>query len=92
MSANEILSKIESLKEWEAIAAEANAEVENLKDEIKEEMLRQGVQELQAGKYIARYSEVISNRFDSNSFKKVMPDVYKAYTKAVTSRRFSISD
>lgn len=92
MSANEIISKIESLKEWEAIAAEAAAEVESLKDEIKTEMMNQGIQELQAGKYIARYSDVISNRFDSTSFKKVMPDVYKAFTKPVTSKRFSISD
>ena len=91
MSVNEIVSKIEALKEWEALAAEAAAEIESLKDAIKAEMTARGVEELQAGQYIARYTEVISNRFDSTAFKKVMPDVYKAYTKAVTSRRFTVA-
>lgn len=91
MSANEIISKIEALKEWEALAAEAAAEIESLKDAIKAEMTARGVEELQAGQYIARYTEVISNRFDSTAFKKVMPDVYKAYTKPVTSRRFTVA-
>ena len=92
MSSNEIVSKIEALKEWEALAAEAAAEIESLKDAIKAEMTARGVEELQAGQYIARYTEVISNRFDSTAFKKVMPDVYKAYTKPVTSRRFSVAE
>lgn len=91
MSTVEIVSKIEALKEWEALAAEAAAEIESLKDAIKAEMTARGVEELQAGQYIARYTEVISNRFDSTAFKKVMPDVYKAYTKPVTSRRFSVA-
>ena len=91
MSSNEIILKIEALKEWEALAAEAAAEIESLKDTIKAEMTARGVEELMAGRYVARYTEVISNRFDSTAFKKVMPDVYKAYTKAVTSRRFSIA-
>ena len=91
MSSNEIIMKIEALKEWEALAAEAAAEIESLKDTIKAEMTALGVEELTAGRYVARSTEVISNRFDSTAFKKVMPDVYKAYTKAVTSRRFSIA-
>lgn len=91
MSTNEMISKIEALKEWEALAAEAAAEIESLKDAIKAEMTARGVEELQAGQYIARYTEVISNRFDSTAFKKIMPDVYKAYTKPVTSRRFSVA-
>lgn len=91
MGTNEIVSKIEALKEWEALAADAAAEIEALKDAIKAEMTARGVEELQAGQYIARYTEVISNRFDSTAFKKVMPDVYKAYTKPVTSRRFSVA-
>ena len=44
-----------------------------------------------AGQYIVRYTSVLSNRFDSTAFKKVMPEIYKAYTKQVSSRRFTIS-
>ncbi len=91
MSTIEIIGKIESLKEWETIASEAAEMVESIKDEIKRHMDGMGVEELEAGTHIIRYTTVLSNRFDSTAFKKVMPDVYKAYTKQTTSRRFSIS-
>ena len=91
MSTIEIVSKIEALREWESLAAEAVAEVESLRDAIKAEMTARGVEEMEAGQYIARYTTVISNRFDSTAFKKALPDVYKAYTKAVTTRRFSVA-
>ena len=84
-------AKIEQLKELEELIAEASAEVEALKDEIKEEMLKQNKEEMEVGRFIVRWTTVLSNRFDSTAFKKVMPDVYKAYTKQVTSRRFSVS-
>ena len=89
MSRNELVAKIEALNEWEAVIEEAEAEA--LRDAIKAEMLERDTEELTAGQYIIRWTSVISNRFDTTSFKKVMPDVYKAYTKPVSSRRFTIS-
>ena len=91
MSKNEIISKIEALNEWEALMEEAKAEVEALRDSIKAEMMAQDTEELIAGQYIVRWTSVLSNRFDTTAFKKVMPDVYKAYTKQTSSRRFTIS-
>lgn len=91
MSTIEITSIISKLKEWEAIQAEAAAEVEALKDTIKAEMNNRGVEELEAGQYIARFTTVSSSRFDSTAFKKMFPQEYKDFTKQVTSRRFSIS-
>ena len=91
MSTIEITTKIEALRDLEALIEEAKAEAESLRDEIKAEMLNRDTEELNAGQYIVRYTTVLSNRFDSTAFKKVMPDVYKAYTKQVASRRFSIS-
>ena len=90
MSTIEITSKIEELQELEALISEAQAEAENIRDELKALMLAQNTEELTAGQYIIRWTSVLSNRFDSTAFKKVMPDVYKAYTKQVSSRRFSI--
>lgn len=90
MSTIEITSKIEQLKELEELIAEAQAEAEALKDEIKSEMLKRDTEEMEVGKYIVRWTSVLSNRFDSTAFKKVMPELYKAYTKQVTSRRFSV--
>ncbi len=91
MSKNEIISKIEALNEWEALMEEAKAEAEALRDSIKAEMMAQDTEELIAGQYIVRWTSVLSNRFDTTAFKKVMPDVYKAYTKQTSSRRFTIS-
>ena len=91
MSTIDMTSKIEQLKELEELIAEAQAEVDAIKDEIKEVMLQQNTEEMTVGKYIVRWTTVLSNRFDSTAFKKVMPDLYKAYTKSVTSRRFSVA-
>ena len=91
MSTVEITSKIESLKDLESLIEEAKAEAEALRDEIKAEMLSRNTEEMEAGQYIVRWTSVLTQRFDSTAFKKVMPDVYKEYTKQVSSRRFSIA-
>ena len=91
MSTIEITSKIEALKDLESLIEEAKAEAEALRDEIKTEMLSRDTEELEAGQYIVRWTSVLTQRFDTTAFKKIMPDVYKAYTKQVSSRRFSIA-
>ena len=90
MSTIELSTIIEKLKEWEDIQAEAAAEVEALKDQVKAEMNARGVEELEAGQYIARFTTVLSNRFDTTVFKREHAEMYKQYTKQTTSRRFSI--
>ena len=91
MANNELLNKIEALNEWEALMEEAKAEAEALRDSIKQEMIERGTEELECGQYIVRWTSVLTQRFDSTSFKKAMPDVYKAFTKQTASRRFSIA-
>ena len=91
MSTIEITSKIEALKELETLIEEAKAEAEALRDEIKAEMVNRNAEEMEAGQYIVRWTSVLSQRFDSTSFKKVLPELYKAYTKQVSSRRFTIT-
>ena len=91
MSTIEITSKIEALKDLEALIEEAKAEAETLRDEIKTEMLNRNTEEMEAGQYIVRWTSVLSQRFDSTAFKKVMPDVYKDFITQTASRRFSIA-
>lgn len=90
MSTIELSTIIEKLKEWEAIQAEAAAEVESLKDQVKAEMNARGVEELEVGQYIARFTTVLSSRFDTTVFKREHAEMYRQYTKQTTSRRFSI--
>ena len=91
MSTTQIKKKIEALLEWEKIMEEAKAEAEALRDEIKQEMMLRNTEELTVGQYIIRWTSVLSQRFDATAFKKVMPDIYKAYTKQIASRRFTIA-
>ena len=91
MSIIEIESKVAKLQEWEAMAEEAKAEAEALKDEIKAEMLIRNTEELEAGKHIICWTSILSNRFDTTAFKREHGDMYKQYTKQSTSRRFSIA-
>ncbi len=91
MSTNDLVMKVEKLKELEELLEEVKTEAESVRDEIKQEMLTQDTEELEAGQYIIRWTSVFTNRFDTTAFKKVLPDVYKAYTKQITSRRFTIA-
>lgn len=91
MSTNEMISKIEALNEWEALMEEARAEAEAIRDSIKAEMNERGVEEMEAGKFIIRWTPILSNRFDSTAFKKIYGDLYKAFTKQTASRRFTVS-
>lgn len=90
MSRNELIAKIEALNEWEAVIEEAKAEAEAIRDSIKQEMLERETEELTAGQYIVRWTSVLTNRFDTTSFKKTYGDLYKAFTKQSASRRFTI--
>lgn len=91
MSINEMEMKIKRLQEWEQLLAEAKSEVESLKDEIKAEMLSRDTEEITAGKYIVRWTSVLSNRFDTTAFKKEHAEMYRLYTKQTASRRFSVA-
>lgn len=91
MTKNEMIQKIEELQEWEQLMEDAKQQAEAIRDSIKAEMLERDTEELEAGAYIVRWTSVLTNRFDSTGFKKVYADLYKEYTKQVSSRRFCIS-
>lgn len=60
MSRNELIAKIEALNEWEAMMEEAKTEADAIRSSIKAEMEERGVEELQAGSYIIRWTSVLS--------------------------------
>lgn len=87
----ELESKIKELKELEAMAHELNTEIESLKDELKAVLVAENKEELVTGAYILRYTTVVTNRFDTTTFKKAYAELYKTYTKQTTFKRFSIA-
>ena len=91
MSKNEMISMIETMNNYDDLAAKAKTKADAIREAIKEEMMERQVEELIAGQYIVRFTSVISNRFDSTTFKRLYGDLYKDFTKPVSSRRFSVS-
>ena len=91
MDTNELMQKIKSLSEWEKIAEDAKAEAESIKDSLKAELTSRGVEELEVGPHILRYTTVLSNRFDTTAFKRDFADIYAEFTKQTMSKRFTVS-
>ena len=88
----EIQKTMKELAEFTAMQAELEAQIDSLKDELKEYMKAENVDELlgENGEH-AVWRKVISNRFDSTAFKREHADLYKDYVKQVSSKRFSIA-
>lgn len=85
---------METLTEWdevEALEKELKARKERLENEMKCEMDRRGVTELEVGNRVVRWTPFVSVRFDSTGFRKAEPEKYAEYTKEVSGRRFSVS-
>jgi predicted phage-related endonuclease len=83
---------MKELAEYTSLKEEMEMQIESLKDEIKNYMTENGVDEvLSEDGSKATWREVISNRFDSTAFKKDFLDIYKEYTKKTTSKRFTFN-
>lgn len=77
------------IKEYQKIQEELKAEIEKLKVEAIEYLNENEIDEYLCEDGKITYREVISNRFDSTSFKKDFLDIYKEYTKKTSSMRFT---
>ncbi len=85
MSKNEMITMIETMNNYDDLASKAKAKADAIREAIKEEMVRQNTEELVAGAYIVRFTNVISNRFDSTTFKRqILLDV--GWTNALQDR------
>lgn len=91
MSTNELTAKVRKLKRLQAKTEELQAEITAIQDELKAELTAQNLEEMKAGTFKIRFTSVISNRFDTATFKKQHIDLYNQYIKQTTSRRFSVA-
>ena len=89
MTAREIVSKVQELRELQALIEEAQAEAETIKDAIKAHM---GDSETAyAGEYKITWKPVTTVRIDTTALKKAMPEVAQAFTRQATTRRFTLA-
>lgn len=86
-----MVAKIRELKELEALIAQAEAEAEAIKDSLKATMTEQNTEEMMVDVYKVRWTTVTSERLDTTALKKALPDLAKQFTKASTTRRFTIA-
>lgn len=91
MGERAIENRIKKLKALEEQKKALETQISELQEEIKKEMESKGTEEMKVGIFIIRFTSVLSNRFDTKSFKEKYSDLYKEYTKQVASRRFTIS-
>ena len=91
MSKKEIEALVEQMNNYDELAAKVKAKADAIREAIKAEMIRLDAEELEAGAYILRYTNIISNRFDTTTFKRLYAELYKDFTKQVSSRRFTVS-
>jgi len=83
--------KLDRYEELKAQKKAIDAELDEIEGDLKNELARRGVEFLEVGDKIVRWTEVLSARFDTTKFKKAFPELYKEYTKQIPSRRFSVS-
>lgn len=89
MSMSEIESKVRELRQLQALIEEAQAEAENIKNQIKAHMGQ--AEELRAGEYRITWKSVTASRLDSKALKAAAPELVERFTKTVTSRRFCVA-
>lgn len=94
MSTNEtkmMSEKIREMRQLEQLIAEAEAEVEAIKDMLKAKMTEENTERMTVDIYEVRWTTVKSERLDTTAIKKAMPEIAQQFTKTTTSRRFSIA-
>lgn len=91
MKQQELTAAIARIKELETEQERIADELENLKDSVKAEMVKQGVEKMLIESYKVSYTKYTTHRFDTKAFKTDHEDMYTQYTKATEARRFTIS-
>lgn len=84
-----IESKVRELRQLQALIAEAEAEAETIRDEIKAIMGEQ--EELRAGEYKVTWKTVKSARLDGKALQAALPEVAARFTAETTTRRFCVA-
>ena len=91
MNDKQISDAVAEIRKLNSLIEELQADVENLKDELKATMQEQGREEIAGYGYKITWKTITSSRFDTTAFRKACPDVAAAFTKEQACRRFVIS-
>ena len=90
MTKKEIETKARRIKMLENKQTELEAEIEQLKEDLKAEMERQGKDEVPAGPWRIIFRMMQERRFNTNRFKAEHPGVYDSYRDPRSYMKFQI--
>ena len=88
MRNDEIRNAVAELQDLYAAQDVLKAQITEREQAIKDEMESRELEELNLGNIIIRFTNILSNRFDTTAFKKLHKDLYNEFIKQVASRRF----
>lgn len=91
MSINDLDSKVAELRDLRNFEAEIRKEITAIEDDLKAEMLSNNTDTLAGTDCLITWKTFVSSRFDSAAFKLTHSDLFRQYSKTVTSRRFVIA-
>lgn len=91
MSINDLDSKVAELRDLRNFEAEIRKEITAIEDDLKAEMLSNNTDTLTGTNCLITWKTFVSSRFDSAAFKLTHSDLFRQYSKTVTSRRFVIA-
>ena len=83
--------KIRTIKELEQQKKQAEAEIDELKNDIKAFMDKNHTTELIVDVFTVHYTETETERFDSKALKEADEELYRKYLKSGKFKRFSIT-
>ena len=90
MTMNEITTTARNYREIQAMIKELELEAETLKQAMIREMDSRKAEELIAGMHRIKYTVYESQRIDTTSLKKHVPEIAEQFTKKTTATRFQV--
>ena len=85
----DIAAKAHEFRTLQAMIADLEAKAAAVKESIIADM--DGAEMVEADIFTIRYQTIISNRLDTTTFKKDHNDLYSAYLKESTAKRFTVA-
>jgi predicted phage-related endonuclease len=90
MTQLDITKAAQDYRDIQSMIKELENEAEGIKARLTAHMDAQGADTIQAGSFTVRWTSYNSQRVDTTSLKKELPEVAARYTKVTEARRFQI--
>ena len=91
MTERMIENRVKKLSTLETQIAQLQKQADVIKGELKADLEKKGLDELQTKNFLIRWKEIISNRLDGKALKAQLPEIYSQYCKPTSSRRFTVA-